>query len=490
MSRNSRSVLCCVSIISLFLAISPVLFAQSNAVLEKLPYSGGVLSARAIQAGKLVPHNGGFGLLSPVDLVCSPAPCVFNPVRASPGGQPANENPVAANPKNPLQFLSGANDYNCSNIQGYYSTNDGGNTWTHTCSPGSGGEGDPVVAYDTVGNAFAGGIQNGNFVIFISTDNGAHWSNPITVTKPLLGSLADKPWLEADVNPKSPRVNALYMSGTQFASNSNSEISVSHSNDAGQTWTTVVVDTEQIFPTAVDQFSDLAVGSDGTVYVSWLRCPATGPSGDCGDTTANMLLSKSTDGGNTWSTAVSIDTPKLAPDPGFCCFYGALPNTSERVSNIPSNAVAGSGANARVFVSYYTYTGGFLQVLLATSTDGGNTFGAAVPVSPASTDQFFQWVNTTSNGARTAVTWLDRRNDPADLTYQPFLALTANGVNFNTARPLSAAQSNPNNDGFGGTFMGDYRTHVWKGQSVYAVWMDTTTGTNNAQDEFGGAQVK
>ena len=42
----------------------------------------------------------------------------------------------------------------------------------------------------------------------------------------------------------------------------------------------------------------------------------------------------------------------------------------------------------------------------------------------------------------------------------------------------------------GGTFMGDYRTHVWKGQSIYAVWMDSTTGTNNMQDEFGGVVFK
>ncbi|MBA3913608.1 MAG: hypothetical protein H0X25_07080, partial [Acidobacteriales bacterium] len=99
-------------------------------------------------------------------------------------------------------------------------------------------------------------------------------------------------------------------------------------------------------------------------------------------------------------------------------------------------------------------------------------------------------VKASADGARVAVTWLDRRNDPANLKYQPFVALTANGSNFNLGRPLSAAQSNPLNDGFNGSFMGDYRTHVWRNQSVYAVWMDSTTGTNNMQDEFGGARVK
>ncbi|MBA3913681.1 MAG: exo-alpha-sialidase, partial [Acidobacteriales bacterium] len=374
---------------AIFFAITPFLTAQSNHPLEHLPYSGGVLAARAYRAGRLVPQNGGFGLLGPTDLVCSPAPCVFTPVRASPGGQPANESPLATNPRNPMQFLSGANDYNCGNIQGFYSTNDGGTTWTHTCSKGSGGEGDPVVAYDLQNTAISGGIQNGNFVVFTSTDNGTTWSNPITVTSPLLGSLADKPWLEADNNPGSPFAGSLYISGTQFASNSDSEISLSRSRDSGKTWSTVVVDTKQIFPAFVDQFSDVAVGRDGTVYVSWLRCPANGPSGDCGGTTANFLLAKSTDGGATFGAPITIATTTLAPDPDFCCFYGELPNTFERVSDIPSITVVGSGATARVFVTYYKYTGGFLQVLLATSNDGGNTFNGGVPVSPASTDQFF-----------------------------------------------------------------------------------------------------
>jgi hypothetical protein len=341
-----------------------------------------------------------------------------------------------------------------------------------------------------LGNAFSGGIQNSDYVIFTSTDNGTTWSNPIVVTTPLLGSLADKPWLEADLSPSSPFKDNLYISGTQFDFSSDSEISVSRSNDHGQTWSTVAVDTKQIFPNSVDQFSDLAIGQDGTVYVNWLRCPATGSSGDCGGTLASIMLSKSTDGGQTWSSPVTVAKVTLVPDPNFCCFYGALPHTSERVSNIPANAVFGTGSTARLYVCFYNYTGGFMQVELATSTDGGNTFNTPVVVSPASTDQFFQWVNLAPQGKRIGVTWLDRRNDPSDKLYQPFFAYSANGTTFSAGHALSANQSNPSNDGFGGTFMGDYRTHVWKGQSIYADWMDSTTGTNNMQDEVGGAILK
>jgi Neuraminidase (sialidase) len=289
-----------------------------------------------------------------------------------------------------------------------------------------------------------------------------------------------------DTNANSPFKNALYVSVTQFAFNNNSEISVSHSIDGGNTWSTVAVDTQQTFP-KVDQFSDLAVGADGAVYVNWLRCRANGPSGDCGGTTANLMFSKSTDGGVTWSTPIVATTTALVTDPGFCCFYGQLPNTSERVSNIPANAVRGSGATARVSMVYYDWTGTQMQVKVATSNDGGTTWGAGVRANTSNAgDQFFPWLNVAKNG-RLGVTWLDRRNDPANLKYQPFFAFSNNGgTSFSNSHALSSTPSDPTNDGFGGGFMGDYTGNAWNGKALYASWMDTRSGT--CQDEVGGVQ--
>ncbi|MGH7489194.1 MAG: hypothetical protein ACREMY_26850, partial [bacterium] len=360
-------------------------------------------------------------------------------------------------------------DYNCGNIQGFYASVDGGTTWTRKCSPGSGGQGDPVVGYDRLGNAFAGGIQGGSFKIFKSTNDGQTWGNPITVTGPLLGYLADKPWMEVDTTAASPFVNNIYYSGTQFATNSDSEISVSASNDAGATWSTKAVDTRQHFPASVDQFSDLAIGADGAVYVTWIRCPANGPTGDCGSTTTNVMFSKSTDAGQTWSPAAAAFTTKLAPDGCGCAFYGSLPNTSERVSNIPSVAAIGSGATTKLYVTYYNWTGTQMQVNLRVSTDAGATWGPATVVSSsASGDQFFPWVSLLRQ--KVIVSWLDRRNDPANVKWQPMMAISSNGgTSFGKAHLLSSKQSNPSNDGFGGGFMGDYRTSVTAEKSFYAV---------------------
>lgn len=489
MRRNSRIVLCVA--ISLLLLTA---FASAQ-TLEKLPYSGDVLMVRAIKDGR-VPITIGKGIgvmangLTP-GLTCSPAPCIYTPVNASEGGtNPVNEDPIAVNPSNALNLLTGGNDYNCSNIQGYFATTDGGATWSHFCSLGIGGQGDPIVGFDLAGNAYAGGIQNNNIVLAKSTNGGKTFGAPTIVTKPLqkTNGLSDKPWLEVDTNSASPFKNALYVSSTQFGgtSGSDSEIAVSHSTDGGTTWSTTVVDTLQTYPGTVDQFSDLAIGADGVVYVNWIRCPTTGPTGDCGSTLTNVMFSRSTDGGKTWSKAASIATVTLAPD-NCSCFYGGLPNTFERVSNIPSNAALGKGATTRLYAAFYTWNGTQMQVEVATSANAGTTWGAPVLVNPTSTkgDQFLQWLNVNQTNGRIAVTFLDRRNDPTNLSYQPFFAYSANkGTSYSKGYALSKAKSNPDNDGFGGGFMGDYTGNAWDGMSVYQSYVDTTTLT--AQDFVTG----
>jgi len=483
--RNSRVVWCSLFTLTCLLLLAPMSSAQN---IFKKPQSGGYLAAKAFKAGILRPQVGSVINVGNPDLTCSPAPCAFTPVKVSNiGSAMVDEDPVAVNPNNALQILSGGNDYNCGNIQGWYASSDGGSTWKDTCSPGSGGEGDPIVGYDTNNIAYAGGIQNGVIVVSSSTNNGQTWGTPVKAVKNELGYLADKPWMEVDTKTASAFKNSIYISSTQFDFSSNSQIWVAHSTDGGKTWKDVAVSKKQIFPTDVDQFSDLAVGDDGTVYLNWLRCPASGPSGDCGGTTAKIMFSKSTDGGVTWSAESQATTTKLVPDTSFCCFYGQLPNTSERVSNIPANAASGSGATATVYATYYNWTGTQMQIMVIKSTNGGSTWGTPVRANTSNTgDQFFQWTNLASNGKKLAVTWLDRRNDPSNVKYQAFFSSSVNGTSFSKDHALTSTLSDPFKDGFGGGFMGDYYANGWGGRALYMVWPDTGTGI--IQDTIGGVQ--
>jgi hypothetical protein len=467
---------------------------KSPAVLERLPYSGGVLMSRAITAGRVHLPNGRIPQAGATPAVtCSPAPCVLPNVDAAEGGtNPVNEDPIASNPNNASQWITGGNDYNCGSLQGFFATSNNGTTFSRNCMgvvSGTSGAGDPIVGYDLSNNVYIGGIDlvgsGGEIVIAKSTNGGVSFPTPhVAVKTTFSGGLTDKDWMEIDTNPNSPHAGTIYISITDFAANSNSQITVSHSTDGGATFKTVKVGSQAVIP-AVNQFTDLAVAKDGTVYVAYINCPGTGSTGDCGGTSTKILVSKSTDGGVTWSSPVTAATVTLAPD-SCGAYYGCVPNTFERVSDIPVIAVDNSaGVNAgHVYIAFYHYTGTFMSVRTVTSTDGGLTWSAQHPVTPASDthDQFFPWVNVSSGGI-IGVTFLDRRNDPSNVNYEAFMAASKNGTTY-VNKKLASVASNPANDGFGGGFMGDYTGNSWNGKSLLTSWMDTRSGTS--QDEVGG----
>src|SRR4029077_5830034 len=100
------------------------------------PVSGSVIVAQAIRAGRIrIPYPYlNRPQPSPCVLTCSPVPFPTPNVQASEGTRnPDNETPIASNPMQPRHLLTGANDYNCGSLQGFFASNDGGTTWNHTC---------------------------------------------------------------------------------------------------------------------------------------------------------------------------------------------------------------------------------------------------------------------------------------------------------------------------------------------------------------------
>jgi hypothetical protein len=468
------------------------------AQIEKSPISASTLVVRGIRNGTIHLQNAGKQGTAPATpgLNCTPAPCALPNVNASTGTtQPVDETPIAVNPLNKKQMITGGNDYNCtsSTYRGFWVSNNGGKTWSGACGlgyNGATGDGDPMVGYDLNGTVFQGGIDNvgsGSISVASSTNNGKTWNNPV-IANAVNGMSADKGWMEIDANAGSPRKNNIYVSNTMFASNNDSSIWVSHSTDGGKTFSIVQASPTATWPNFVNQFSDLGTGADGTVYLTYLNCPVTGQSGDCGGTASTMYFQKSTDGGKTWSTQVAVDHITLAPD-NCGAFYGCLPNTSERVSNIPVVAADASGGvrNGQLYVVDYNWTGTYMQVRVASSTDGGNTWSSPVNVAPKSDkhDQFFPWLNVDSKG-NVGVTWLDRRNDSSNINYEAFATWSSDGgSSFKTNVQIADTASNPFDDGFGSGFMGDYSGNAWFGNKLFASWTDTRNGSYS-QDEIGG----
>jgi hypothetical protein len=466
------------------LAISgPVTAASRGSSMTRSPLSPGTLAAQAVQNGslKLTPGHGVAARPS------SPSATVLPNKQANTGTSPANEVPITADPNNAMHLMSGANDYNCSTLQGFYNSDDGGATWRQHCMPPTGGSGcgDPAVAYDNAGNAYTMGIASCSTYdlrIQKSTDNGVTWGPAsVVITSGFSGGATDKEWLEADQSATSPYVNCLYASYTDFNSSfTQTRITVAHSCDGGVTFTKVGVTATTSSPT-VDQFSDLAIAKDGTVYVTWMRCVATGPAGDCGGTTSTLKISKSTDGGTTWSTPVDMATAALAPDSCFCAYYGNIPGTSERTSNIPVIDIDDSTGN--LHVAFYQYIASHMVAKAIKSVNMGATWSVPVTVlSRPSDDQAMAWLSVNPTG-KIGVSFLDNYSGTL---YHAVSAFSANGgTSYALPKILSTVASNFVNDGFGGSFIGDYIGNIWTGNTFHASWPDTRSGSH-AVDMTGG----
>jgi hypothetical protein len=417
-------------------------------------------------------------------ITCSPAPCVIPEGLIAPGTNWSN---FVVNPGNTQQLLSGGGGSSCPSTGNYasFSSGDGGETWSQTCLPplltSNPYLGPATFAYNlnNVAYAFYASENNVNFndvVMSTSTDNGQTWNNPVAVVQandPNLGVLTGT----VDANTGSPFANSIYIvEGIGDLATGGSEISVLSSHDGGNSFQTVNVqpDTTQ---TIWGCYAEIATGKDGTVYLTYRLCNAqTG-------TPCKIMFSRSTNGGTTWTKPRAAATVAAAPGQTW-------PNT---VVNGQHYAVYQPGVIAvdnssgkfagKLYMVTYNWTGSIVQVVLTSSTNGGKTWGPLVPLAPITNDQFWPWVSVSSTGA-VGITWLDRRDDPANLKYRAYLAIsTDGGTTFGMDLPIDDGLEDPTN-----VFAGILSTgNAWIGHALYTTWFShgATFGT-----VVGGAQFK
>ena len=393
--------------------------------------------------------------------------------------------------------------------------------------------------------------QSSTFVIFRATqNNGASWNFPGRYTATFnfdsagtSGVLEDKALMAIDDNVNSPFRDRIYVTWTVFAADGSAYIYEVHSDDYGETFSQPVLvsgsnpNCTNTFgagtptgPCNENQFSDPFIGKDGSLYVAFDNFNNQPMSGT--NNNYQVLLAKSTDGGQSFSAPVQVsryyDLPDCdtyqgaGADPGRSCVpeKGSSTVSVFRATNYPSGAVDPSNGDVVVtFGSYInkdsnesngcaptgfsssgnpTYTGVKTpgacanKILLSVSSDGGASFTGTgvdprtetlVTQSPGQThtDQFWQWAAFTRDG-KLAVDYYDRQYGNDETTGSSDFSLSGSDdlTNFGQVRVTSSSMPAPTQfEGpAGGQFYGDY---VWLSASnkAYPIWSDT-----RAQDQF------
>ena len=509
-------------------------------------------------------------------------------------GQANNETSIAQDRLHPRNIVASDNDYfrGDATCGAAYSL-DTGRDWNDAPTPMSfvrgaptwapnareywQGGGDTSVAWDTKGNAYLS-CQSFNrgtptspnpdlssaFYLLRSTGNhGASWNfpaRPIFENNDVAGTGAvfeDKQLMTVDNTVGSPFQDRIYVTWTEFAADGTAYIWSAHSNDYGEHFSNRVLVSRDSdlcpntfgIPTPLgrcneNQFSQPFTGPDGTLYVTWanfnssteprggddegggggegLRQNATQqePAGE--DNASQMLLARSTDGGQSFSAPVKVsnyydlpdcETYQQGRDPGRACVpeKGPTANSFFRATNYPVGAV--NPRNPRqVVVTFGSYINrnsnehngcvpqGFSDsgnplydgvktvgacnndILVSVSNNGGASFtgtttdpreltSATNARGQRTSDQWFQWAAFTRDG-RLATSYYDRQFGNAEITgFSDFsLSGSRNLRDFGVRRVTTSSMPPPTQ--FDGIFWGDY-TGLSAVDTAFPAWSDT-----------------
>jgi hypothetical protein len=394
--------------------------------------------------------------------------------RCSEGRRQQNEPTVAVDPTDPSVVVAGSNDY-CAAIvnnevwAGYYRSTDGGQSWSLSLVPGypddtsdsgtaspvhgtCGASGDPTQSFDGEGNLFYGFICfnrskpiNGGVYVARYSNHGADYDQTVLVKRGtpsglfLTGLFQDKINLTADQTEGEFGGNVYVAWSEYHAFASTNAVLVSRSTDGGDSFSRPVRVTPQEHGTA--SFTDLAVGPDGTVNLTYVTYPSSSRP------TADVWLLQSNDGGVSFGAPVHVDSIELFDSNQFAGATGTVdcgdgPFACESgftFSRFFSNSAVAADETGVHVVWASELPSGQNKVFVRNSADG--TSFDDDPITLDNIDRGHQWFpDVASADGVLSVIFYDSRTDPA---YDPDIppGNTAEGMNSGDVVQARVAQS-------------------------------------------------
>ncbi len=365
---------------------------------------------------------------------------------------------IMVNPNNTDHLVAGSNVDNM-----YYST-DGGQTWgAEKLSSSYGVWGDPCIIVDTANRFYFFHLSN--------PPSGGYWIDRIVCqTKEVIGGEWNNGSYMGFITPKNQDKewaivdrsnNNVYVTWTQFddygSSNSNdfSNILFSKSTDNGESWSDVI---------QINEVSGDCIDSDNTTEGA---VPAVGPNGEIYVAwvgPAGLVFDRSLDQGETWLAQDIF----ISDVPGGWDFD--VPGI-QRCNGLPITVcdLSGGAYNGTIYVNWSDQRNGTddTDVWLAKSTDGGNTWTAPARVNDdaAGKHQFFTWMDVDQTNGNLYFVFYDRRaydNSNTDV----YMAVSKDGgdtfINFKISESPFLPSSN--------VFFGDYTNLSVHDNVIRPIW--------------------
>jgi hypothetical protein len=411
-------------------------------------------------------------------------------VDASKEDGPQSETSITVNPTDPSQVVGGSNEIVRLPMRGYFSS-DGGNTFGAVDLPlppppttnGTDFGSDPGVAFDTRGNVYYSyivvffnrtfrSIQGTEVAVAKSSDGGRTWPQVTFFNlNSGTGKFNDKPMIAVDTNPTSPFRDSVYVAWDNASfrngkSSANNALLISRSTDGGKTFSAPIAANTLTGGPSSVIGADPFVGPNGEVYVAWHDVQNN-----------RLLVNSSFDGGATFGRPTTI-APTTVP------FAATIaPQASRGALLYPACGSDQSPGSHRgtLYCSWMDETAGNgTDIFVARSTDQGQTWSGPVRVNDdppgVVRDQFNQWLSVDPVSGTIDLSWNDARNDPADTKTDIYASDSTNGgASFASNVKVTTAVSdesaaNPFADS--GNQYGDYEGVAAYGGIAHPIWTD------------------